>query len=128
MADAEVEALARQLRLDEARALATQRGDLVRAFELAMEKARAEKDPRSMWEKLGLGRGSHKNREAAAAAAETTTVPTSSSPTEPASMAAVAPTTAETVTTASAATTSVPGGTWGWFGMGSKPKESEKKD
>jgi len=37
MADAEVEALARQLRLDEARALATQRGDLVRAFELAME-------------------------------------------------------------------------------------------
>ncbi|GJE93381.1 respiratory supercomplex factor 1, mitochondrial [Phanerochaete sordida] len=97
------------------------------AFELAMEKAKAEKDPRSMWEKLGLGRGSHKNREAAAAA-ETTAAPTSSSPTEPAPVAAMAPTTAETVTTASAATTSVPGGTWGWFGMGSKPKEPEKKD
>ncbi len=37
MADADVEALARQLRLAEARALAAERGDLVRAFELAME-------------------------------------------------------------------------------------------
>jgi len=37
MADPEVEALARQLRLADARALAAERGDLVRAFELAME-------------------------------------------------------------------------------------------
>ena len=35
MADAEVEALARQLRLAEARALATERGDLVRAFAMS---------------------------------------------------------------------------------------------
>jgi len=37
MADAEVEALAKQLRLGEARILAAERGDLVRALELAME-------------------------------------------------------------------------------------------
>ena len=92
------------------------------AYEQALVKAKAEEDKRSMWEKLGLGRGSHKNREAAMKAATGTT---SSSPSEPAPLGTVAPTSAETVTTAAAATTSVPGGVWSWLGWGSKP---EKKD
>ena len=101
------------------------------AYEQSLEKARAEAeaDNRSVWEKLGLGRGSHQSREAAMKVAPPTT---SSSPWEPAPVASVAPATANNVTTASAATTSVPGGIWGWPGWSSgsqaERKEPEKKN
>lgn len=89
------------------------------AEEKAMGKFAAAEE-RTIFQKLGLGRGSLKSREAIAAADTVPPPPPAPAVVEPPPAAAIAPTTAASPTTASASTTSAGDG-WGWFGS-SKPK------
>ena len=91
------------------------------AYENAM--AKPKEDERGIFEKLGLGRGSLKSREAAVKAAAAVP-PSSSVVVEPPPPAVVAPTTATSPITASAATASS-GGWSNWFGFGSSPRRTD---